>query len=358
MKILYSMCWEDPEILLRALEISDKDNVLSIVSGGENLLAILLKNPKNILGIDVNKEQIYLAKLKIAAIKTLEFEEFVQFLGFKPCKDRVDLFNKIKEDLIEEDREYWNNNPGAIRKGIIHCGKFERYLEKFRRYFLPLIISKNKIDKFIGLESLEEQEDFFEKEWNTWRFRLIFRLFFSKRGLKKGRSEEYFNYATKKNISNNYFLKTKHALTKIPIKTNFFMQYILTGKISIPFNNHPYLDKDNFNKLRRLTDKIKFVNGNLIEFVMKQKTGKFSKFNLSDIFELYSQEKYENLLKEIIRVSQKNGKVCYWNNLVPRFGHREIEGIIKDNKKSEDLHRRDRVHFYSKFIVENVKPSK
>ena len=223
---------------------------------------------------------------------------------------------------------------------------------------MPLIISKKKIDKFIGLESLEEQKDFFEKEWNTWRFRLIFKLFFSKKGIKKGRDEEYFNYAIKENISDHYFMRTKHALIKIPIKTNFFMQYILTGKISIPFNNHPYLDKDNFSRLKKLADKIKFVNENLIEVTRKLRPDKFSKFNLSDIFELYSQGEYENLLKEIVRVSQKNGKVCYWNNLVPRFKHIEIDGIIKDDKKTEDLHRRDRVHFYSKFIVENVKPSK
>ena len=63
------MCLEDPHILLQAVDISNEDDVLSIVSGGENLVAILLKNPRSLLGIDINIEQIYLVKLKIAAIK-------------------------------------------------------------------------------------------------------------------------------------------------------------------------------------------------------------------------------------------------------------------------------------------------
>jgi len=114
MAISYSMCWEDPLILLKALNISNRDNVLSIVSGGENLLAILLKNPNKLIGIDIKKEQIYL-------------------------KNEID---------------YWFNNLNLIEGGIIHCGKFERYLSKFRRYCIPLIISKKKVSKFLSLNSL------------------------------------------------------------------------------------------------------------------------------------------------------------------------------------------------------------
>ena len=102
MKILYSMCWEDPHILLQALDISNEDDVLSIVSGGENLFAI-------------NIEQIYLVKLKIAAIKNLDFEEFTQFLGFKPYKDRLSLFNKIKVNLTKEEINYWKDNIDFIK---------------------------------------------------------------------------------------------------------------------------------------------------------------------------------------------------------------------------------------------------
>ena len=354
MGIKYSMCWEDPDILNQALEISNKDDVLSIVSGGENLFAILLNNPKSLVGIDNNKEQIYLARLKIAAIKALSFEEFVQFIGFNDPGNRLNLFNKIKLNLTDEEIKYWKDHENLLHEGIIHCGKFERYLQKFRRYFLPLIISGDNIHQFLDLDSLEDQEDFYKRYWDTWKFKLIFKLFFSKKGIKEGRDEEYFNYSKKENLSDHYFMRTKHALTKIPIKTNYFMQYILTGKIITPFKNHPYLDRNNFQILKKSVDKIKFVNKNVKDYLKEQNTNKFSKFNLSDIFELNSQDEYEDLLKEIIRVSEKNGMICYWNNLVQRNEHEKIKGLRKKENISKKLHDKDRVHFYSRFIVEEI----
>ena len=92
MSISYSMCWEDPLVLNKALRVKKSDKVLSIVSGGENIFALLLKNPKQIIGIDLKKEQIYLTKLKIEAMKNLNYEEFVRFLGFKDSHSRISVY--------------------------------------------------------------------------------------------------------------------------------------------------------------------------------------------------------------------------------------------------------------------------
>ena len=134
------------------------------------------------------------------------------------------------------------------------------------------------------------------------------------------------------------------------------MHYILTGTISVPFENHPYLDKSNYMKLKKIlkNKKIEFIKSDIHEFLRCSKEKSFSKFNLSDIFEAKSQEEYESLLKEIVRISKNNGIVCYWNNLANRSNHRQINNIIKDKDKSEELYGRDRVHFYSRFIVENI----
>ena len=146
--ILYSLCWEDPNILLQALKISRKDNVLSIASGGENIFAILLKNPAKVVAIDNNSYQIYLVKLKIAAIKALGFQEFIQFLGFNSSISIIQSFEKCKRYLSKEELNYWENNTKIINNGIVHCGKFEKYLYQFRKYVLPLVLSKKEIKKY------------------------------------------------------------------------------------------------------------------------------------------------------------------------------------------------------------------
>ncbi len=361
MSISYSLCWEDPSILLDALNISNQDSVLSISSGGENLFAMILKNPKNLTGIDINKEQIYLAKLKISAIKLLSFEEFVKFLGFKASNNRKEIFSFIKKDLDNEVIIYWEENIKLIENGIIHCGKFERYLEKFRKHLLPLIISKKRIKELLSLNPIEKQKDFYNKFFDNWRFRLVFKLFFSRKGLESGRNKEYFRYSSKKKISNYYLEKVKHGLTEIPIKNNFFMHYILTGTIPTPFYNHPYLDKKNFIYLKEILNnskKIEFINEDIYNFLKKEKTKSFSKYNLSDVFEVKTQREYEDILKEIVRISDQKGILCYWNNLVPRYKHDKIPKIKKDNLLSSRLSKKDRVHFYSRFIVEKINSNK
>jgi len=356
MAISYSLCWEDHLILSEALEVSKKDNVLSIVSGGENIISLLLKNPNKIVGIDIKKEQIFLTKLKILAIKNLEFGEFTRFLGFKVSNNRLEIFNKIKKDFKKEEIEYWENHLDIIKVGIIHCGKLEKYLTKFRRYCMPLIISKKRLKEFLLLNSLDEQNEFYKKHWDNWRFKFLFKLFFSKKGLESGRDKEYFKHSSKDKISDYYLERVKHSLTEIPIRTNFFMHYMLTGTIPIPFENHPYLDKNNFLKLKTLLQKkeIEFVNLDIYKFLKTLKENLFSKFNLSDIFEAMTQEEYESLLKEIVRVSKKKSIICYWNNLANRSEHSHINNLKIDKKKSEELHKKDRVHFYSRFIVENI----
>jgi len=356
MAISYSMCWEDPLILSEALEVSEQDNVLSIVSGGENILSLLLKNPNKIIGIDIKKEQVYLIKLKIAGIMNLEFDEFVRFLGIKPSDNRIEIFNNIKKHLEKQEIEYWENHLDIIKIGIIHCGKLEKYLTKFRRYCLPLIISKKILNEFLLLDSLDKQEEYYNKYWNNLRFRFLFRLFFSRKGLESGRDKEYFKHSSKDKISDYYLGRVKHSLIEIPIRTNFFMHYMLTGTIPVPFENHPYLDKNNFNKLRNILKlkKIEFINSDIYEFLKKSEKNSFSKFNLSDIFEAKTQEEYEFLLKEIVWVSKKRGIICYWNNLANRSEHFPINNLKVDKNKSEELYKKDRVHFYSRFIVEDI----
>jgi len=168
--IQYSMCWEDPKVMVEALNVSKNDKVLSIASGGENVFAILLKNPLAIVAIDSNKYQIYLLKLKIAAIKSLEYEEFVEFLGFKSSNERLKLFNKCRVHLSTEEIKFWLSNPRYIKNGIVHIGKFESYLNIFRRFVLPLALSTEQTKYYLTLDSIKKQETFFKNEWDNWRW--------------------------------------------------------------------------------------------------------------------------------------------------------------------------------------------
>jgi len=345
------MCWEDPNLVLSALDISEKDTVLSIASGGENLFAILLKDPKKLIAIDTNPYQLYLVKLKIAAIKSLNFTEFVEFIGIKSSKKRLNYFCKCKQHLSKKEIEFWKKNISYIQEGLLFCGKFESYLNLFRKYVLSLVLSKNKIKKFLSSRTLAEQEIFYSKHWNNLIWKLVFRVFFSKTIMQiLGRDKEYFKQNKIKNISYHYYNRAYKGIVETPIANNYFDHMILTGSIPVPFKSHPYLNPENFEKLKKIADKIEFVNEDILNFI-ENSNKQINKYNLSDIFEKYSQKTYESVISLISKKSQKGTKICYWNNLVERKNH-HIKNMVKDIKKSKELFNQDRVFFYSDFIVE------
>ncbi len=345
------MCWEDPNLVLSALDISNQDTVLSVASGGENIFAILLNNPKKMIAIDSNIYQIYLVKLKIAAIKELEFEEFIGFIGLKKCNERLKYFNKCKKNLSKKEIDFWNRYSNYIREGIINCGKFESYLNLFRKYILRLVLSKKRIRQYLSLQNMAEQKKFYLKYWNNLRWKLLFKIFFSRKLMQLlGRDKKYFKHNRIKNIASHFYHNAEKGIITIPVKDNYFMHMILTGKIPIPIKDHPYLDKNNFLKLTKKVDSINFVNENLLNFLRFSKD-KIDKYNLSDIFEKDTPKTYEEIIFLISNNSVKGSRLCYWNNLVERRNH-SVNKIKKKKKLSQKLFNKDKVLFYSNFIVE------
>ncbi|HLF20279.1 MAG TPA: DUF3419 family protein, partial [Bacteroidota bacterium] len=161
--IRYAQCWEDPATLRQALAVNSKDNVLSIASGGDNTFALLLDNPGSIVAIDSNPSQIFLVELKMRALQVLDYEDFLGFLGVKACPTRVRLYSFVRSNLSATAREYWDANMQIMQKGIVHCGKFERYFEVFRRAVLPLIHDKREILQLLNGSSVQSQNRFYDE---------------------------------------------------------------------------------------------------------------------------------------------------------------------------------------------------
>ncbi len=356
-KINYSQCWEDPLVLIKALKINQIDNIISITSGGDNTIALSLENPRSIIAIDANPAQNYLLELKLVAIKNLSYEDFLEFLGVSDSKRRIEIFLALKEHLSSGAREWWEDRPSLIKDGIINAGKFEKYLTFFRKKILPLIHSKKMVSKLLSLKTLVDQKKFYNEQWNTFKWRLVFRLFFNKTILNWfGRAPHSFIHTETKDIALHYLKRVKYALTEIPISNNHFLDFILTGTYSKQNDLPPYLKLENFNRLKSTVGKIKIINGTIQEFLITQSNNSFSKFNLSDIFETISEHEKDSLFQELVRIADNDSIVVYWNNLVERSHPTSLNRhIFNDTETATILYRNDRAFFYSKLIIENIK---
>ena len=177
--ILYAQCWEDPEMDRIAFNTKPGDTIFSITSGGCNALAFLLDDPAKVICLDMNRFQNYLLSLKISAFKTLGYNETLEFFGVQSSDRRWELYEKLKPILSEEEQLYWNNKKADINRGIIHCGKYERYMHLLKRVF-RILVGKKIISELFNASSIEEQRILFKNKWDNFKWRLFCRIFLSR----------------------------------------------------------------------------------------------------------------------------------------------------------------------------------
>src|SRR6266403_5183213 len=81
-RFVYNQIWEDPAVDLAALAIDSSCRVVTIASGGCNVLNYLAADPAEIVAVDLNPAHIALTRLKIGALQHLpDYETFFQFFG-------------------------------------------------------------------------------------------------------------------------------------------------------------------------------------------------------------------------------------------------------------------------------------
>lgn len=349
--IRYASVWEDADILCEALKPSCQGGrILSIASSGDNALALLTLDPTEIIAADLNPAQLSCVELRIAAFRHLSHAELLAFLGVTHSDFRLKTYQTLRQDLSDRAKEFWDIHPAAIQNGIIHAGKFEKYLRFFGTQILPWIHNKSQRDALLKMRPLHEQALFYHEQWDTVGWRLFFKIFFSKTFMGWfGRDPAFFDHV-QGSVSAKILSRTKHALTQLPTYNNPYLVYILTGNYSeqaLPC----YLRAENKDIITSRLDRLSLFEGP----AQDAGTGKFDGFNLSDIFEYMSREQFEKCYQLLLSRANPNARIAYWNMLVPRSVPESLKSkVIPLETISSALHFHDKAWFYQAFIVDEV----
>lgn len=312
--IRYANCWEDADLMLDELKPLSGNRVLSIASAGDNTLAFLNKDVSEVIGFDINPAQLSLCRLKQAAIANFDRNEVLAFLGFVPSNKRSQLYEGLKKHLDDDTLNYFNLHQDKIESGLIHTGKFEHYFSLFRRYVLPLIHNKRTVDELFQVRNANEQKQFYNQRWNTYRWRLLFKLFFSRAIMGRfGRDPSFFDQV-EGNVGTSIFSRAESHLVSESISHNHFLDYQLRGEFSV--NLPYYLREENFPVIKQNIDKVKWIQTDLLGINL---TESFDVINLSNIFEYMNEEIYLKQLKQLKCILKPGGRVGHWNLLVNRF---------------------------------------
>ena len=361
----YAQCWEDADILLAALAVQPHHTCLSIASGGENTLALLSRGPQRVMAVDLSPAQIACLELKVEAFRCLSYPEMLTLLGARNPEVRSQevrsqgslrtlgslrsqFYQRCRQDLSPQAREFWDGRLGAIAQGILHSGKFERYLALFRRWVLPLVHSSATWQPILKGLSPTEREDWYANQWDGWRWQWLFRAFFSRFTLGRlGTDPEFLRYGDQ-SLADHLLGRTRYALTTLDPAQNPYLQWIVLGHYDtvLPYALRP----ENFDAIRQNLDRLEWHTTSLEDF-LAQNDHPIDRFNLSNVFEYMSESHFQTVLNTLHQHAAPRAKMAFWNRLSDRTCAANNPHWQPLVGLAAQLHQRDQVFFYKRFMV-------
>jgi S-adenosylmethionine-diacylglycerol 3-amino-3-carboxypropyl transferase len=351
--IRYAQCWEDADVLLDALDIGPGHVCLSIASAGDNSLALLSRGPARVIALDLNPSQLACLELRVAAYRALSHGELLELIGSVPSRRRSDLYVRCRPLLSADGRAFWDAHRAEVAAGVGGAGKFERYFALFRTYLLPLVQSRETVERLLRGGPPAVRRRFYDRQWDTWRWRLMFRVFFSRFVMGRlGRDPAFFQYV-EGDVAGRIRDRIARAVTELDCADNPYLQWVLTGRhrTALPFALRP----ENFEPIRAHLDRLEWHCQSLEDYLDGHPEVVVDHYTLSDIFEYMSPENYQRLLARLAARARRGGRLAYWNMLAPRSRPESLASVLRPlTELAERLFAQDKAAFYSRFVVEEV----
>lgn len=351
-QIRYAQLWEDADVLVHALSGMPGATFVSISSAGDNALALLTLDPGRVVVVDLSPAQIACLEVRIAAMRVLDHGEFLELLGARPSHRRGVLLDMATRSLPADARAFWaGQRPEVEAYGLGGIGKFERYFRLFQQRLLPIVHSRSTIDGVFVSRPPHERRRFHDERWNNWRWRLLLKLFFSRRAMGRlGRDPAFFDHV-EGSVSAHVARRIVHAAVTLDPADNPYLHWILKGTMgkALPLAWRP----ENYDLIRARLDRLELRIGSFEDLIADGITA--DGFNLSDIFEYMDPATFAAVYGQILSTAKPGARLVYWNMMAPRRCPPVHRGRITTRTDLEGAGKAmDKAFFYSDFVVEEV----
>jgi S-adenosylmethionine-diacylglycerol 3-amino-3-carboxypropyl transferase len=328
---VYNQIWEDPRVDLAALElVPGESRLLTISSGGCNVLNYLVEQPAAIAAIDMNRSHISLLRLKLAALEHLPgYEEFFLFFGCgNDAANRRNYDRFLSAQLDEETRTFWEG--GSWLRRTLRGRRINYFTKNFYDYaklgyflrFLHLIARTQhcNLARILTAQTPEEQETFYREDiqpaFDHWLFRAAERMpimLFSL-GIPPQQFRAMQADADQEGGMTSLLRSRVHRLAcNTPIRENYFgwqafsRSYDRAACRAMP----DYLKPENFEALRSTLKRVTTHVTSFHEFLGVQAPGAFDRFVLLDAQDWMRPAQIADLWAEIARVGPPGSRVIF-----------------------------------------------
>jgi len=352
-QIRYAQLWEDADVLIDALQGPSGRTIVSICSAGDNALALLTLDPARVIVVDLSPAQIECMKLRIAAMRSLDYTRFLELLGARPSERRGPLLDSVIQSMESSSQAFWRAQRAAVEKsGAGGIGKFEHYFRIMQTWLLPLVHSRRTIDDVFVSREPDARRRFHDERWNTWRWRLLLKVFFSRFAMGRlGRDPAFFDHV-EGSVSDHVARRIVHAAVALDPADNPYLHWVLTSTMAraLPLAWR----EENYELIRSRLDRLDVRLGSFERLIADGIRA--DGFNLSDIFEYMDPAAFAAVYAQILEAANPAARLVYWNMMAPR---RVPEALRDHVTPRTDLEARgkamDKAFFYSDFVVEEVR---
>jgi S-adenosylmethionine-diacylglycerol 3-amino-3-carboxypropyl transferase len=345
-RLSYSFGNEDWITEQKALRIKPKDRVVSITASGDRPLNLLATELGELVSVDTNPMQNALFDLKRAAIKKLDYAEYISFLGVGPHPDRSKAYSLIEKDLSPISAKLWSRHRTKISRGVLYEGAVEKWLRVASRILRPF--RGKKIDKLFSFDDINEQQAFLNTHWHTYFWKKTFhivlhpwitRFFIKDPGLYAYVDQEI-------HIGNHLYDKLHGSLNRFLAKESVLLSLILKGDVD---KNHfpPYLNQAGFAQIKSQIDKARFETIDMASFLENSPENSIDCFSCSDIASYISKQNFERVVKGMLRAAKPGARFCMRQFLSNYQIPADIAScFVRDASLEEELEKEDRCFVY------------
>ncbi len=367
--LVYPQIWEDPEIDLEALAIEPEHHVVTIASGGCNVLSYLTADPKKITALDLSRAHIALNRLKLEGVRRLpDYEAYYSFFGAADREDNIHLYQQhIAHHLDPDTRVYWETRQ-TFGFGDPRIAVFSRNLYKhglLGRFigFGHAIARLYGVDPrdMLRAQTLEEQRAYFDKVLAPLFDKRFVRWFTSRQfslyglGIPPAQYES-LAMAGSGGMSSILRQRMEKLTCDFSLDDNYFAwqalgrSYAKDGRGPLP----PYLRAEHFETLRSRADRAEVLNRSFTEYLYSLPKESTDRFVLLDAQDWMTDAQLNALWREITRTARPGARVIFRTAAEPSLLPGRVDDDILDrwtyqDNASRDFTRRDRSAIYGGF---------
>lgn len=352
-RLSYSFGNEDSKTENKALRITPQDQVLCITASGDRPLNLLINNCAGLTCVDVNKTQNHLLSLKVAALQTLDYPDYLAFLGAMPCQKRHHFYKNLLPMLDPETKSFWNHRHKLIEEGILYQGALEKWAKKISntiRFF-----RKSKVDRLFSFDNLEEQKQFMRDDWNKWIWRKIFdfNLYpaITKLFLKDPALSFSINPAIK--IGPYIYDRMSGCLDVSLAKSNSFLSLFMNGHV-LPDAYPPYLTEKGTELIKSRVDRLTIKTHDIIQYLKRCPDNCFDVFSMSDVASYLGKKEFEDLLHLILRTAKPNARFSIRQFLSSHTIPHHLRKVFKREESLEKQLEKEDFCFIYNFMVGKI----